>query len=865
MLMHKNLYVNNNCKNSNNDNNTRPFKAVVIHVADHKTKQNEHSTNNQTHRSLISDVTDNDNDVAPPIQSTNYEGFIERPVKLPLRKYHSFHFQPTQTVSGQPVSKLQQLQQQLLQQTNDLQDSSSEISSISQPYAKQGPLVFRPYKLDENVSFKPIQPSEESEDSIDYVREYVGTVEKFLKDEEKYMDSGDFTNLTQRLRQQQDFLNSTNSSEKEDLKENSYNAPQQQSDSEPNSLYEDINFKPKSLTLEQREPKNLTLKQRESFNSPGSNLKETRVDTLIDKAQKPRESFKEHKQESFRNEAQEKESLIEKRLDGFSEVAQNPSDSPKFVKSSFKENTPESSKEASDKSQHFISSSRALSLLKTVLESDSNPSEEEKSPEHQKASKNLPQSYAFSRSASNSSDLRSNTSSLSSSKQRAESFKDRSEIFKERSESLKDTVVSFQAPKAQNRVNDDIYSEVTRHSSMPCKRSESQKSFKSPKPSSLSQMHEDSLNNDNYKVMERIPSVRQDSQDSQNSLKSPKISTISRCLQESLDSAYYTDMNRNPLNSGEFDKSPISSKISTLSEQLSNRDYQDNYYETIYSPKHSSAERNSQIKENSKSLRDENKNPQNSQDFLKQTQIFTLTKDNAQNFNSSLQTPKVSKLSQDSLNNNSPRDLKTKAFSPLNSNLSRKSSVNYVSTKDETNNAKRSQSLLARKSLQFPSESLETPKASHIPAAGILTEKDLEKVFKPYEQQKSIQISNDSEIKERPVSTILNPAASLEALELLTKSNPELWSSNQAGSRHNLHQLELFHSLQKQNKASSKEEDIEEDLGYSFCEEENDDLEEEQEQLPPASPFVNVIMAPNSPSQSQVKYVLTQNHGEVHI
>uniref|UniRef100_A0A1I8MF44 Uncharacterized protein n=1 Tax=Musca domestica TaxID=7370 RepID=A0A1I8MF44_MUSDO len=139
----------------------------------------------------------------------------------------------------------------------------------------------------------------------------------------------------------------------------------------------------------------------------------------------------------------------------------------------------------------------------------------------------------------------------------------------------------------------------------------------------------------------------------------------------------------------------------------------------------------------------------------------------------------------------------------------------------------------------------------------------------------------DSKDQQLTRERVLNPAASLEALEMLTKSQPQLWKSNQAGSRQNLHQLELFHTLQKArslNKTDSKPggkvaNDDDEDLGYSYCE---DDIEEEEElqkenipgsqgQKTQSSPNVTVIMASKQGQESQVKFKLTQTHSEVKI
>ncbi|XP_030385039.1 uncharacterized protein LOC115632156 isoform X2 [Scaptodrosophila lebanonensis] len=68
---------------------------------------------------------------------------VRRPMRLPLRKHHTFHFQPMQTAAG----KLQQLRQQLQQQQQ------------LQQRAEQGPLVYRPLTLNEQHAFKPISPT----------------------------------------------------------------------------------------------------------------------------------------------------------------------------------------------------------------------------------------------------------------------------------------------------------------------------------------------------------------------------------------------------------------------------------------------------------------------------------------------------------------------------------------------------------------------------------------------------------------------------------------------------------------------------------------------------------------------------------
>ncbi len=60
------------------------------------------------------------------------------PVKLPLRKHHSFHFQPSQTVAGAKHNK--------------------------KHYKNNGPLVFKPFN--ENSAFKPITPVPKSPNKL---------------------------------------------------------------------------------------------------------------------------------------------------------------------------------------------------------------------------------------------------------------------------------------------------------------------------------------------------------------------------------------------------------------------------------------------------------------------------------------------------------------------------------------------------------------------------------------------------------------------------------------------------------------------------------------------------------------------------
>lgn len=86
-----------------------------------------------------------------PINQTNHQKNISnepntqsssslsrRPVKLPLKKHHSFHFQPSQTVAGAKQNK--------------------------KHYKNNGPLVFKPFN--ENSAFKPITPVPKSPNKL---------------------------------------------------------------------------------------------------------------------------------------------------------------------------------------------------------------------------------------------------------------------------------------------------------------------------------------------------------------------------------------------------------------------------------------------------------------------------------------------------------------------------------------------------------------------------------------------------------------------------------------------------------------------------------------------------------------------------
>lgn len=119
-----------------------------------------------------------------------------RPVKLPLRKYHTFHFQPSQTVVGtlhhcqlrQLRIQMQHKQQLRHYELPTLQAYNAELTGSHQPpiatdteassavaarptrrYATEGgPLVFRPLSWHEQRTFKPISsPVNVSEALVD--------------------------------------------------------------------------------------------------------------------------------------------------------------------------------------------------------------------------------------------------------------------------------------------------------------------------------------------------------------------------------------------------------------------------------------------------------------------------------------------------------------------------------------------------------------------------------------------------------------------------------------------------------------------------------------------------------------------------
>lgn len=80
-----------------------------------------------------------------------------RPVKLPLRKHHSFHFQSSQTVAGtKQLNQLQQQQQQQHHHQQQHQNNNTKKFQHKKSYINNGPLVFKPFN-GENA-FKPIKP-----------------------------------------------------------------------------------------------------------------------------------------------------------------------------------------------------------------------------------------------------------------------------------------------------------------------------------------------------------------------------------------------------------------------------------------------------------------------------------------------------------------------------------------------------------------------------------------------------------------------------------------------------------------------------------------------------------------------------------
>uniref|UniRef100_A0A336JZG9 CSON005257 protein n=1 Tax=Culicoides sonorensis TaxID=179676 RepID=A0A336JZG9_CULSO len=97
-------------------------------------------------------------------ESTCSNKSLRRPIKLPLRKHHSFHFQSSQTVTGLVKQRRQQHQHQLQRFNSKEEVNISPISSAINLNIDNndiinwddGEIIFKPY--DKNSAFKPIQP-----------------------------------------------------------------------------------------------------------------------------------------------------------------------------------------------------------------------------------------------------------------------------------------------------------------------------------------------------------------------------------------------------------------------------------------------------------------------------------------------------------------------------------------------------------------------------------------------------------------------------------------------------------------------------------------------------------------------------------
>lgn len=87
--------------------------------------------------------------------SSSSSSSYRRPVKLPLRKHHSFHFQSSQTVAGSGALKHEQFQPS--KQSSSSSSTTNQQQSTKERYRNQGPLVFKPFS--EKSAFKPIVPS----------------------------------------------------------------------------------------------------------------------------------------------------------------------------------------------------------------------------------------------------------------------------------------------------------------------------------------------------------------------------------------------------------------------------------------------------------------------------------------------------------------------------------------------------------------------------------------------------------------------------------------------------------------------------------------------------------------------------------
>lgn len=96
-------------------------------------------------------------DFFSPVQrkeSTSSNKSFRRPIKLPLRKHHSFHFQPPQAVAG--IIKLKRQPKHGQEDHLPSAASSSNIHAKHKTVGEDDKLVFKPY--DENSAFQPIQP-----------------------------------------------------------------------------------------------------------------------------------------------------------------------------------------------------------------------------------------------------------------------------------------------------------------------------------------------------------------------------------------------------------------------------------------------------------------------------------------------------------------------------------------------------------------------------------------------------------------------------------------------------------------------------------------------------------------------------------
>lgn len=131
-----NNYSSNICRRSkqhksNSAQNLNELNATVNYIADdnYHQQQQQQQYNYQQHAS----------------------GCIVRPMRLPLRKHHSFHFQPSQTVAGIKPCQLQQLREQLQQQ------QQQQLTAAAAATTQRGPLIFQPLTLNEQSAFKPIE------------------------------------------------------------------------------------------------------------------------------------------------------------------------------------------------------------------------------------------------------------------------------------------------------------------------------------------------------------------------------------------------------------------------------------------------------------------------------------------------------------------------------------------------------------------------------------------------------------------------------------------------------------------------------------------------------------------------------------